>query len=132
MISYKKINILDLRVTPEYILNNKDKEFYIKSPIIMYKIKDAYIHLIINKNSDSHNLFLNMCGYIDRLFKIRDIPVNLIIDNNIIVNTTDTSKFYDENSKLTSKGNFKKDGKAVCSFTCNNGEFNLSQILLIK
>ena len=50
MISYKKINILDLRVTPEYILNNKDKEFYIKSPIIMFKIKGEHIHLIINKN----------------------------------------------------------------------------------
>jgi hypothetical protein len=132
MISYKKINILDLSLTSDHVLNNKDEEIYIKSPIMMYRTKDRCIHLIVNKNSDSHNLFLNMCGYIDRLFKIRDVSVNLIIDNNIIVNTTDTSKFFDENGKLTSKSSFKKEGKAICSFSCKTGEFNLSQILLIK
>tara|TARA_Y100000992_G_scaffold235883_1_gene166721 strand:- start:1954 stop:2355 length:402 start_codon:yes stop_codon:yes gene_type:complete len=133
MISYKKINILDLRVTEEHRLYNKDDEFNIKSPIILYKIKeDNILELITNKYSDTHNLFLNICGYIDRLFKIQDIKSNLIINNNVIVNIIDNTKFYDENSKLVSKSNFKKEGKAVCSFNCEGGKFNLNQILLTK
>ena len=132
MLSYKKINLLDLRIGQDFTIKNKDEILEIKSPIMKYELKDHSLQLNINKYSESHILFMNICGYIDRLFKISDIICTCIKDENIIVNITRVSKFYDENSKLIDIKNGKKEGKMICSFICNNGEFHLKNLLMIK
>ena len=132
MISYKKINLLDLRLCEKFSIKNKDESLEIKSPIIMYNIKESSLHLDINKYSESHNLFMNICGYVDRLFKIKDISCECIRNEKIILSITETSKFYDENSKLINVKNIKKEGKIICSFTCDRGQFNLKSLLLVK
>ena len=75
---------------------------------------------------------MNICGYIDRLFKITDIHCDCVKSENIILNITDASKFYDENSKLISAKSVKKEGKIICSFTCAEGQFYLKNLLNIK
>lgn len=132
MLSYKKINLLDLTITSDYVIMNKEVKLQIKTPIIMYSIKDSEFHLHINKHSDSHNLFQNLCGYINRLFKIKDIQCDTVKDDNVILTIDDDSKFYDENSKITLRSNIKKEGKTICSFTCSNGKFILNQFLTLR
>lgn len=132
MLSYKKINLLDLRLSEDNIINVKDDTLEIKSPIITFNIKDSLVYLNINNHSDSHNLFMNICGYINRLFKITEISCNSIKQNKISINVLSDSKFYDENSKLINFKNVKKEGKIICSFVCCNGEFHLKNLLLIK
>ena len=132
MLSYKKINLLDLRLCEDFSIKNKEETLEIKSPIIMYNLKESLLYLNINKHSESHNLFMNICGYIDRLFKITDLATDCMRNENIIVNLTETSKFYDENSKLINVKNIKKEGKMICSFTCDKGQFNLKSLLLVK
>lgn len=132
MLSYKKINLLDLRLCEDCSIKNKEEVLEIKSPIMTYLLSDSSLSLNINKHSDSHNLFMNICGYIDRLFKITEITCDCMKNENIIINITETSKFYDENSKLINIKNVKKEGKMICSFTCDRGKFNLKSLLLIK
>lgn len=132
MLSYKKINLLDLRLCEDFSIKNKEEVLEIKSPIIMYNLNETMLELYINKYSESHNLFMNICGYIDRLFKITDISCKCIKNEKIIINITETSKFYDENSKLFNGKNIKKEGKIICSFVCNRGQFNLKSLLFIK
>jgi hypothetical protein len=132
MLSYKKINLLDLRLCEDFSIKNKEEILEIKSPIITYNLKESLLYLNINKHSESHNLFMNICGYIDRLFKITDIASECMKNENIILNLTEDSKFYDENSKLINSRNVKKEGKMICSFTCDKGKFNLKNLLLIK
>ena len=132
MLSYKKINLLDLKINDDFIIQNKDEILELKSPIITYNLKESTIHLKINKYSDSHNLCMNICGYIIRLFKISKVNINCIINEHIVLNITECSKFYDENSKLISNKNLKKEGKIVCSFTCDKGKFYIKNLLLIK
>lgn len=132
MISYKKINLLDLTITTDNLINNKNDLLEIKSPIIMYNMSGNKISLCINRYSDAHNLFYNLCGYIDRLFKIKEISTDIIIEDKIFIHTDDSSKYYDENGKVTLKSNFKKEGKIICSFVCDNGKFILKQCLTLK
>lgn len=132
MLSYKNINLLDLRLSDDNIINNKDETLQIKSPIITYSIKDTLLYLNINNHSDSHNLFMNICGYIDRLFKITEISCNSVIKNKIVINILEDSKFYDENGKLMNIRHVRKEGKIICSFICSNGEFHLKNFLPIK
>jgi len=132
MLSYKRINLLDLRLSEDFSIENKEEILEIKSPIIMYNLKEPSLYLNINKHSESHNLFSNVCGYIDRLFKITEIRCDCMRNEKIILNLTEDSKFYDENSKLINVKNIKKEGKIICSFTCIKGQFNLKSLLLVK
>ena len=132
MTSYKKIDLLDLSLSDECTIKNKKDLLEIKSPIIVYKIEDCNLLLYTNKYSDTHNLFLNLCSYIDRLFKMRDIPFNKIKNNNISINITPNSKFYDKNNKLLNIKDIQKEGKIICSFVCLNGFFELTNFLLIN
>tara|TARA_B100001175_G_scaffold299150_1_gene290306 strand:- start:543 stop:941 length:399 start_codon:yes stop_codon:yes gene_type:complete len=132
MLSYKNINLLDLRLSEDKTINNKDETLQIKSPIINFNIKDSLVYLNINNHSDPHNLFMNICGYIDRLFKITEISCKSINQNKIELIVSDDSKFYDENSKLINFKNVRKEGKIICSFICSKGEFRLKNFLLIK
>ncbi len=131
MLSYKKINLLDISLS-DGIIKCKDSELEIKSPIIMYEISNNKLILSININSDPHNLFLNICEYIDRLFKIKEIKTEIIENKKILIDTLDNSKFYNENSKNISIKNVKTEGKSICSFKCVNGHFNLVNFLIIN
>lgn len=131
MISYKKINLLDIRISEDFVINIKEDELEMKSPIIMYSL-NSNLTLHINKHSECHNFFYNICGYIDRLFKIRDIHSDCVKSDSVILTIDDLSKIYDENSKLTNIKNIKKEGKIICSFTCSSGEFFLKNLLLVK
>jgi|TARA_B110000483_G_C18178116_1_gene535836 hypothetical protein len=131
MISYKKINLLDIRLSKEFNITNKDELIEIKSPIIMYSL-NSKLTLHINKYSESHNLFYNICGYVDRLFKIREIQTDYVKSDNIILTINNLSKIYDENSKLINISTIKKEGKIICSFTCSSGEFFIKNLLIVK
>lgn len=130
MISYKKINLLDIRINEDFDINNKGELLEIKSPIIMYSLSSNLV-LHINKHSESHNIFYNICGYIDRLFKIREIQADCVKSDKIILKINELSKIYDENSKLINTNSIKKEGKIICSFTCSSGEFFLKNLLII-
>lgn len=130
MISYKKINLLDLRLREDNIKIG-DELLEIKSPIVMYTLKESSLQLCINKFSESHNLFMNLCGYIDRLFKISEIPCDCIAPEKVILTITKTSNLYDTHSKIMSIKNIKKEGKIICSFVCESGCFNLKNLLMI-
>lgn len=132
MTSYKKIDLLDISLSDDYIIKNKQDVLEIKSPIIMYKIDDCNLVLYTNKYSYAHNLFLNVCSYIDRLFKMQDMQCNKISNNNITIDITPDSKFYDKNNKLLNIKNVQKEGKIICSFICLNGIFELKNFLLIN
>ncbi len=132
MTSYKKIDLLDISLSNDYTIKNKKGILEIKSPIIMYKIDNCNLVLYINKHSGAHNLFLNICSYIDRLFKMQDIQCNNITNNTITVNVTPVSKFYDKNNKLLNIKDVQREGKIICSFVCLNGIFELKNFLLIN
>lgn len=132
MTSYKKIDLLDISLSDDYTIKNKKDILEIKSPIITYKIDNCNLVLYTNKYSDAHNLFLNICSYIDRLFKMQEIQCNKITNNNIIIDITPVSKFYDKNNKLLNIKDVQIEGKIICSFVCLNGIFELRNFLLIN
>ena len=131
MISYKKINLLDLRLV-DGAITNKGALLEIKSPIMNYEAKDTQIQLIVNKYSEAHNSFTNICGYICRLFKITDIPCDCITTDSIILDITPESKVYNTESKAINFKTLKREGKMICSFVCDNGNMCLKHLLLIK
>ena len=131
MLSYKKINLLDLRLENSTI-KNKNTELEIKTPIITFTLENSLLYLNINRNSEQHTMLLNICEYIDRLFKISNINSNFLHQEKITLNVTNTSKIYDENSKIINIKNIKKDGKIICSFICHSGQFYLKNLLFIK
>ena len=131
MISYKKINLLDITLS-DNIIKDKDIELEIKSPIMLYEINNNELHLNVNTNSELHNSFLNICGYMDRLFKLKQIQSDFINNNKIIINILDTSKFYNENSRYVNFREVKSSGKMICSFICSEGILKLKNFLLIS
>jgi hypothetical protein len=137
MLSYKKIDLLNL-VLKENILYYDSKILTIKSPIINYDIMDDKIMLKVNGDADSHITFLNLCSYIERLFKNLKIKTDIIgnrndIDNrSIIISINEKSKFFDINKEEIFRNNLKNSGKIMCSFSCENGKIVLCQLLQIK
>lgn len=126
------------------ILQN-EKILEIKSPIIEFgleKIEDInqniinqnIINLNINRFSDSHNLFLNLLGYIERIYNINNIKSDLIKDDKIKININEDSKIFNENTKIINMNYFdiKNIYKCVISFTVNSGSIYLRQLILVK
>ena len=68
MFSYKKIDMLNLILIDDRVCYNNEN-LLIKSPIINYEVKEDKLLLKINGDADSHIIFLNLCSYIERLFK---------------------------------------------------------------
>lgn len=136
MISYKNIDILQLKIDDEKKLTHQDVFIEIKSPILIFTVSDDenYLYFNINQDAKNHNVFLNLCGYIERLFNINKIDVNLCTKDTVIVyigSETD-SKIFDSDSKNITKDKLKYGGKAIFSFLTSNGRHNLVQLLLIK
>ena len=137
MFSYKKIDMLNLTVEDNFVYYNNEI-LIIKSPIINYELKDEELMLKINGDSDSHIIFLNLCSYIERLFKNLKIKINIIINRNDIINRSvkilinKNSKFYDTDREEMFKNNVKSLGKVICSFSVENGNLILHEMLQIK
>lgn len=137
MFSYKKIDMLNLTVEDNFVYYNNEI-LIIKSPIINYELKDEELMLKINGDSDSHIIFLNLCSYIERLLKNLKIKVNIITNRNDIINRSvkilinKNSKFYDTDREEMFKNNVKSLGKVICSFSVENGDLILHEMLQIK
>ena len=137
MFSYKKIDMLNLTVGDNFVYYNNEI-LIIKSPIINYELKDEELMLKINGDSDSHIIFLNLCSYIERLFKNLKIKINIITNRNDIINRSvkilinKNSKFYDTDREEMFKNNVKSLGKVICSFSVENGDLILHEMLQIK
>ena len=137
MFSYKKIDMLNLTVEDNFVYYNNEI-LIIKSPIINYELKDEELMLKINGDSDCHIIFLNLCSYIERLFKNLKIKINIITNRNDIINRSvrilinKNSKFYDTDREEMFKNNVKSLGKVICSFSVENGNLILHEMLQIK
>ena len=133
MISYKNINLLGLHINDTELKYNSDTDaLIIKSPIIIAeKNKDGLV-LKFNNDSDSHDNFMNVCGYINTLCSVKKIDTNIILNNTVILKKTKGSKFFDENKDNISFSKIKDTQKFVASFTCVGGRFLISQCLLIN
>jgi hypothetical protein len=136
MISYKNIDILQLAINEEKKLTHVNEYIEIKSPILLFTISndENYLHFNINNEAENHNVFLNLCGYIERLFNIKNIDSNLYTKDSVIVyiGPEINYKLFDSDYKNTTKDKLKYGGKAIFSFLTENGRHNLVQLLLIK
>lgn len=103
----------------------------IKSPIIIAQKNVNCLNLKINNDSENHDKFMNLCGYINTLCSIKKIDADFLVNNTIIIKNTSLSKFFDENRNGISFSKLKNTQKVVCSFTCVSGNFLLSECLLI-
>lgn len=104
----------------------------IKSPIIIAEKKDNCLVLKINNDSENHDKFMNVCGYINTMCSVKKIDTDFIVNGNIIIKKTSLSKFFDENRNTISFSKLKNTQKVICSFTCVSGSFLLSECLLIN
>lgn len=129
MISYKKIDLLHLSVNGENELLLNDVKINIKSPVMSIYRENDYVVCTLNKEANNHNLYLNLCGYISRLFNIKHIKCDFIKENSVYFNITNSSRFYDENKKEISA--IKDNNKGIISFYSQNGELLLHQFLKI-
>jgi len=136
MLSYKNIDILQLKIDSKKNLTHLNEFIEIKSPILMFTLSDDenYLYFNINQDAENHNVFLNLCGYIERLFNINKIDVNLCTKDSVIVyiGSEINCKIFDSNNRNTTKDKLKYGGKAIFSFVASNGRHNLVQLLLIK
>jgi hypothetical protein len=131
MISYKKIDLLKLTVLDDCLLFNTEM-LIIKSPIMKYEFSEDMFILKINPDSDRHNTFLNLCSYIERLFRTFNLKSKIINNNDINLYIDDNSEFYDSNKEEINKKLVKNTGKIICSFKCKSGKFFLKEMLQIK
>ena len=135
----KKIDLLQVSLDKDNNIVYLDEILDIKSPIIEFCIEDydninPYMSLIINKYSILHNLYLNLLGYIERIYNINNVDVDLIEDGKIKIYIADDSKLFDKNTKIVNKGFFNSNivYKGVISFNVLNGHNCLKQLVLIK
>lgn len=132
MLSYKKINLMKMYIHETNLrYNDVPDTLLIKSPIIIAEKNDNCLILKINNDSESHDNFMNICGYINTICSIKKINTDLIVNNSIILKKTSLSKFFDEYRNSVSFSNLKNTQKVVCSFTCVSGNFLISECLLV-
>lgn len=133
MLSYKKINLMKMYIQETNLMyKDVSDTLLIKSPIIIAEKSDNCLILKINNDSENHDNFVNVCGYIDTLCSINKINTDLKTNGGIILKNTSLSKFFDENKNGVSFSKLKKSQKVICSFTCVSGSFFISQCLLIN
>ena len=136
MISYKKIDLLQISIDENDNIIHRDKILEIKSPIIEFYVENSLecINLIINRYSDLHNLFVNLLGYIERIYNVNNIIVKIIDGENIKLHIKEYSKFFNESTKGINKSffNSKNIYKGVVSFNIISGNIYLNQLVLVK
>ncbi len=136
MISYKKVDISKIKLDNN---NNNlvynDQVLTIKSPIINFEIvkveNSNKIKLLCNDDSQSHDIFLNIIGYIERIYEYNKIKTDFISNNSVYIYTNEHSRFFDFNTKEIDIENIIGD-KCIVSIMFTNETLLLSQLLLIK
>lgn len=134
MVSYRKIDILQLTLDDELNLRHKTDIIEIKSPILLFTVGEDndYLYFDINKDSEQHNVFLNLNGYIDRLFCIKNIKTTICSKDKIIVSIGRDCKLFDSVGTKISKDGIMHGGKAIYSYTVVRGVNVLKQLLMVK
>lgn len=134
MISYKKIDISKIKLNNYNLLYN-EKELVIKSPIINFKIINDndtnFLQLFCNDNSTVHDIFLNVLGFIERIYEYNKINTNFISNNVINIMIDNNSRFFDINTKEIKMENIIGN-KGIISIIFTDEKIILSQLLLIK
>ena len=136
MISYKKIDLLQISMDDDNNIIHQDKILELKSPIIEFYVENSLecINLIINKYSNLHNLFLNLLGYIERIYNVNNIVVNIMNEEKIKLHIKEDSKFFDKSTKGFNKSFFKSKNiyKGIVSFNIVSGSIYLKQLVLVN
>lgn len=136
MISYKNIDILQLKIDEEKKLVNKDSLVQIKSPIMLFSIgdDDDFLHFTVNRDAENHCVFINLSRYIERLYNFKNIESNLNTHDSVLIYAGKDINYqiFDSDSKIITKEKIKYGGKAIFSFTTINGIHELVQLLMIK
>lgn len=131
MISYKKINMVDLSLDDEQ-LKYKGDNLLLKTPIIYVNRDDNKFLMKINKMSKPHDTFLNICGYINTLHSTKKKECDLINNDCIVAFSTNESRFFNKDRNIISSMSFKKETKVICSLYCNKGKLIISECLIIE
>jgi hypothetical protein len=140
MISYKKIDLMKISLNEKNTILQDNEILEIKSPIIEFgvekvvNVNQSIINLNVNRFSDSHNLFLNLLMYIERIYNVNNITCDLINNDKIKINVNEDSKIFDKNTKIINMNyfDFKNIYKCVISFNVNNGFIYLRQLILVN
>lgn len=134
MISYKKVDISKIKLNNSKLLYN-EKELVIKSPIINFKIINDndtnFLQLFCNDNSNVHDIFLNVLGFIERIYEYNKINNNFISNNVVNIMIDNNSRFFDINTKEVKMENIIGN-KCIISIIFTDEKIILSQLLLIK
>lgn len=131
MTSYKKINMLDLNIEDGKLKYNQDI-LTLKTPIILEEKQGNVLLLKINFDSKNHDIFNNLCGYINTIYNIKKIKTDIISNGCILLKETKSSRFFDENKNAINFNKIKSNQKIVSTFICDNGEFIIDQCLLVN
>lgn len=135
MISYKNIDILQLKIDEEKKLINKDSYVQIKSPIMLFSTADDdFLHFAVNRDAESHCVFINLSRYIERLYNFKNIESNLNTHDSVLIYVGKDINYqiFDSDNKNITKEKIKYGGKAIFSFITINGRHELVQLLMIK
>lgn len=131
MTSYKKINMLDLTIENEKLIYNQDI-LTLKTPIIIAKKHDGNLLLKINNCSESHDKFMNLCGYINTLYSIKKIKTDIVLNGCIVLKQDNMSRFFDENRNNIIFDKINREQKIICTVVCDKGNFIIEQCLLVN
>lgn len=131
MISYKKIDLLQLSIDEDFNLTHCGEIVEIKSPIITFKRSDTpgYISLIVNPMSDVHTLFLNINEHISRLFKLKNKEYGVI---DLVIDSKYNCKIFNNDYNIINEEKMENGGKIICSYVIINGVNICKQVLLIQ
>ena len=77
---------------------------------------------------------MNLLGYIERIYNVNNILVNIIDNEKIKLYIKDYSKFFDESTKGVNKSffNTKNTYKGVVCFNIMSGNVYLNQLVLVN
>ena len=132
MLSYKKIVISEISVDNNNI-SYQGNNLIIKSPIINFSLdkNNNKVFLNCNDNSIKHGIFLNVLGYIERLYEINGYDVTFINKSVIPVLIDKKSKFFNSNTNEIDLENIIGN-KCVCTLYFENNLITLRQLLIVK
>ena len=124
MISYKKINLLNLKVENQTVFH-ENKNFTIKTPILYLEKEKDTINLIINKYSPQHITIDNIFQYISRFYDINNY-INYIIKLDI-----NNVNFYNREGFVINFSDIETNTKCICELKLENNTILLISLRLI-
>ena len=124
-------NYLGITIENEKLIYNKDV-LTLKTPIIIAKKHNSNLLLKINNFSENHDIFMNLCGYINTLYNIKKIKTDIMLNGCIILKHNNMSRFFDENRNNITINKINYEQKMICTIICDKGNFIIEQCLLIN